>query len=164
MAEQTSESKKISKVKSKNLVKLPTRKQDVGGNSDIVLAEIDEERAVKPIAEDSEAMQGLGRYILATRKNGNWNTDFEPKLLKDLLDENEVTISEAVKAFKKAYSDHYTPASGIEWRHLWKHIEEMRKGRDRRYYTYEEMINICDKENITTDHFEFIEEDKFKRK
>jgi hypothetical protein len=110
------------------------------------------------IADDPQLMQGLGRYILATRKNGNWNTDFEPKLLQSLLDEHDVTVEEAVKAFKKAYSDHYTPSSGIEWRHLWKHIEEMRKGRERRLFSYREMMDICDKERINTDHFERLPE------
>ena len=110
------------------------------------------------IAESKSARQGLGSYILATRPNGSWNTDFEPQLLRHLLKEHEVTIAEAIKAFKKAYSDHYTPASGIEWRHLWKHIEEMRKGRERRLYSYREMQNICDKENINTDHFERLDD------
>lgn len=156
MAESTN--KKTLKKKSKSLVKIPVNQNGIAGSSEIVLSEIDKQRAMQPIAEDSEALGGLGRYILATRKNGNWNTDFEPKLLKDLLDEHEVTISEAVKAFKKAYSDHYTPASGIEWRHLWKHIEEMRKGRERRLYSYREMQNVCDKEKINTDHFDRLDE------
>lgn len=134
----------------------------VQGSGGVFLEPVDDPD--KPIAESTSARQGLGSYILATRPNGEWNTEFEPKLLAQLLKENNVTIREAITAFKKAYSDHYTPASGIEWRHLWKHIEEMRMGKDRRYYTYQEMLNIVDRENITTDHFQFIDKDKWKRK
>lgn len=103
------------------------------------------------------------RMILATRKGGDWHNIYEQGLLKMTLEDHDVTAIEAYRAWKKAYSDQYTPASGIEWRHLWKQIEEMRMGRDRQYYSYTEMLNICDRENISTDHFEIDPAEKQKQ-
>lgn len=121
-----------------------------------------------PIAKSKKAFTGLCLYILTTRPNGKWRSDFEPALLRDLMEDRQVTIEEAFTAFFEAFSDRFTPGTGIEWRHLWNHIEEQRLGRDRRLYTYEEMLNIIDKENIDTDHFEIVKEGDtvlgFKRK
>ena len=106
----------------------------------------------------------FSHMMLTTRKSGAWNTEYESGLFQQVLKMNEVTCKELYDSFFKAYSDQYTPSSGIEWRNLWKHIEEARMGKDRTYYTYDEMLSICHKDYISTDHFEFIEKDKWKRK
>lgn len=127
------------------------------------LVEIPDDKLQTKIAQNNSSLKSFSKLLLATR-NGSWNSDVEPLLLKQMLNEYEVTIGEAIEAFKKAYSDHYTPKSGIEWRHLYKHIEEMRKGRDRQYYSYREVLNICDREDITTDHFTRVESEVSRQK
>lgn len=71
-----------------------------------------------------------------------------------------ITERELNDAFWLAYADAYVPATGIEFRHLWKHIEVMRKGSTKRTYTYEEMLNYCDKNGIGTDSFSIYKEEK----
>lgn len=108
--------------------------------------------------------ESFGKMVLSTRQGGQWNNQYEPGLLQKVLKDNTVTCKELHDAFYKAYSDHFTPQTGIEWRHLFKHIEKSRHGSGDKFYTHNEMLNICHKEKITTDHFQFIEKDKFKRK
>lgn len=117
-----------------------------------------------PAWKNKDFMAGFSHMLLSSRRQSQWNNDHEFAMIREAARNQGVTCRELYEAFWRAYSDHYTPASGIEWRHLWKHIEEMRKGRDRRYYTYKEMLDVCDREHIDTDHFEYIEEDKWKRK
>lgn len=113
-----------------------------------------------PVQENSLAgtheqfFTAFSHMLIATRSSGDWNSEYEQGLLQMMMNEHGVTCFEAYKAFMYAYGDRFTPSSGIEWRHLWNYIEEMRKGRDRQYYSYREMLNIVDKENLTTDHFE----------
>ena len=108
--------------------------------------------------------ESFGKMVLSTRQGGQWNNQYEPGLLQKVLKDNSVTCKELHDAFYKAYSDHFTPQTGVEWRHLFKHIEKSRHGSGDKFYTYNEMLHICHKESITTDHFDFIEKDKFKRK
>lgn len=79
------------------------------------------------------------------------------------LDRFKVTEIELNNAFWNAYADTYVPSSGIEFRHLYKHIEKERHGSGDRLYSYKEMLNIVDKEKITTEHFEIVEKDKWRR-
>ena len=84
---------------------------------------------------------------------------------KEACNRNSVTCQELIDAYWNAYSDPYVGRDGIQWRHLWKHIEKFRHGSGEKLYTYKEMLNIVDRENITTDHFEFISDSKlWKRK
>lgn len=41
-----------------------------------------------------------------------------------------VTEKELENGFWRAYADHYTPSSGIEFRHIYKHVQKMRNGED----------------------------------
>jgi len=54
--------------------------------------------------------------------------DGEFTLLSIALRRNQVTIDEAMNAFWKAYADSYVPQGRIQFRHLWKYIDEARKG------------------------------------
>lgn len=38
-----------------------------------------------------------------------------------------VTEKELEEGFWRAYADHYTPQSGIEFRHIFKHISQIRE-------------------------------------
>lgn len=63
-----------------------------------------------------------------------------------------------IDAFWKAHADPYvSTATGIQFRHLWKHIEKERGG-DKQSYTYEEMLNKMDKDKITQDCFVMTDE------
>lgn len=116
---------------------------------------------------NNQFMKGLVRLVLHTRQGGKQNEiRVELNLMKMMFQEHGVTAEEAYEGFKQAYSDQYTPQSGVSWRHIYKHIEEMRKGVDRKLYTYGEMLRICDKEEISTDTFEHVKEvfDKVREK
>lgn len=80
------------------------------------------------------------------------------------LERFEITEQELNDAFWEAYADPYVPSTGTEFRHLWKHINKKRLGSGDKLYTYREMLNICHRESITTDHFEFIDKEQWKRK
>lgn len=113
---------------------------------------------------DNHFLSAFGKMLLSTRASGSWNNEYEPELLQKVLKDNQVTCKELHDAFYKAYSDHFTPQSGIEWRHLWKHIEKSRLGSGDKIYTRKEMLDIVHRENIDTDHFEFLAKDQWKRK
>lgn len=117
-----------------------------------------------PAHNNKDFMTGFSHMLLSSRKKSEWSNSHEFPMIREAAKQNEVTCKELYNAFWKAYSDQYTPASGIEWRHLWKHIEKMRLGRDRQLYTYNEMLNICDKEMIDTDHFEPVKDEDEKVK
>lgn len=53
-------------------------------------------------------------------------SDTEASMLREAMRRDKVTAYELNQAFWSAYKDHYTPSSGIEWRHLWKHIQAIR--------------------------------------
>lgn len=74
------------------------------------------------------------------------------------LERFEITEKELNDGFWKAYADPFIPSTGVEFRHLWKHIEVMRKGEDRRSYTWEQMLLKADKEGIPMAQFSIIDE------
>ena len=115
-------------------------------------------------SSNKEFFKSFGRMLLSTRSSGKWNNQYEPGLLQKVISDNQVTCKELHDAFYKAYSDAYTPQSGIEWRHLWKHIEKSRLGSGDRLYTYQEMLGVVHREHITTDHFERVGDDQWRRK
>ena len=39
----------------------------------------------------------------------------------------KVTEEELKEGFWRAYADHYTPQSGIEFRHIYKHVQKIRE-------------------------------------
>lgn len=83
----------------------------------------------------------------------------DKQIFMKALQKFAVTEKELYEAFWMAYADPYVPASGIEFRHLWKHIEVMRYGYDRRSYTYEEMHDEMHKRGIdSTDAFQMTTE------
>ena len=83
---------------------------------------------------------------------------------REACQREEVTCKELIDAYWKAYSDPYVGKEGIQFRHLWKHIEKARLGSGDRLYTYNEMLHVCDKEHITTDSFTLVEIDQWRRK
>lgn len=106
----------------------------------------------KIVARQPEVFTAFTLMIESTRPKPM--SDREASMLRAAMIRDKVFPGELYQAFWAAWKDPYLPASGIEWRHLWKHIEQDRYGRDRQLYSYREMLNICSKEHITTDHFE----------
>lgn len=92
----------------------------------------------------------------------NLTTDLQKGIFLKALERDEVTEKELNDSFWCAYRDAYVPSTGIEYRHLYKHIEVMRKGEGRRSYTYEEMLAKMHKDTINQDAFTMIEELDFK--
>lgn len=72
----------------------------------------------------------------------------------------ELTSNETREAFWRAYADAFVPSTGIEFRHIYKHVLEIRKesgeGKTLKLYSYEEAIRYCEKtygHSKLTDHF-----------
>lgn len=70
----------------------------------------------------------------------------------------KITEKEMEESFWLAYADPYVPSTGIEFRHIWKHIEVLRKGSSRKSYTYDEMLYDMQKRGITTEAYTMIDE------
>lgn len=108
----------------------------------------------EPAHSNKQFMAGFTLMMLAGSGLSEFQNGTEVSLLKEAFRRHEVKPSEAVNAFWEAYGDPYVKAGEIKFRHLWKYIERQRKGRDGRLYSYREMVNLVDKEKITTEHFE----------
>ena len=57
----------------------------------------------------------------------NLNEDYQRRAFMEALRRFNVTDKELEDGFWKAYADHFTPASGIEFRHIYKHVLESRE-------------------------------------
>jgi hypothetical protein len=111
--------------------------------------------------ENKDVIKGV---IYLIESSGASYNDVAIWAFKEVCKRNEVTCQELIDAYWKAYSDPYVGKEGIQWRHLWKHIEKSRLGSGDKFYTYHEMMTIIHNECINTDHFEFLEKDKWRRK
>lgn len=80
-------------------------------------------------------------------------------MMREAMKRNAVTCEEAIEAFWKAYADPYVSQGRIEFRHMWKHIEKMRKGEDGKTYTYEQMLTKMQKESLPMECFDMIDEE-----
>lgn len=107
--------------------------------------------------ENRDVVKGVVYLIESAGSDYN---DISLWAFKECLNRNNVTCQELIDAYWKAYSDPYVGKEGIQWRHLWKHIEKSRVGSGSKLYTYNEMLNIVDKEYIDTDHFESVKTDE----
>lgn len=89
-----------------------------------------------PAHSNETFMESFGELLLSTRKGGNWNTPFEFGMMQEAMARMKPPPSpvEVYNAFWKAYGDKYTPATGIEWKNICKHIEEARE----KFYTLPE--------------------------
>ena len=88
----------------------------------------------------------------------NLNDASSQAIFVKALDRFKITEKELNEGFWQAYADPYVPQSGLEFRHLWKHIEVMRKGEGRRSYTYEQMLVKMDQDKISMEAFSMIDE------
>ena len=88
----------------------------------------------------------------------NLPTDFDKSVFMKAIKKFEITEEELSEGFWKAYADPYVPASGIEFRHIFKYVEVMRKGEARKTFTYEEMLNDSEKKGIPQDSYSMIDE------
>ena len=112
--------------------------------------------------ENKDVVKGV---IYLIESSGAQYNDIAVWAFRESCSRNDVSCKELIDAYWKAYSDPYVGKEGIQWRHLWKHIEKHRHGSGEKLYTYDEMLNIVDKQKITTDHFQFIKDSKlWKRK
>lgn len=59
----------------------------------------------------------------------NLDKDFERMGFLKALERFQVTEKELEYGFWEAYADHFTPQSGIEFRHIYKHIKQKRDSR-----------------------------------
>ncbi|MEQ9091813.1 MAG: hypothetical protein RIE52_12025 [Balneola sp.] len=155
-----SNTQKISETGLKTLGKTKSIKLPVLVNNNLSIGEI-EYKSNEQITSNEDFAMGIIYLIESSGANYDkiaiWS-------FKEACKSFEVTCDEAIEAYWLAYRDPYVGKEGIQFRHLWKHIEKIRNGSGTKLYTYQEMLSICDKEHISTDHFEFIEKEKWKRK
>lgn len=104
--------------------------------------------------ENKDVIKGIVYLIESSGANYG---DIAIWAFKESVSRNNVTCQELVEAYWKAYQDPYVGKEGIQFRHLWKHIEKMRTG-DGSIYTYEQMLNKMDKEKIPMEAFTMIDE------
>ena len=57
----------------------------------------------------------------------NLNEDYQRRAFMEALKRFNVTEKELEDGFWAAYADHFTPASGIEFRHIFKHVQKNRE-------------------------------------
>lgn len=90
------------------------------------MEEIDNEVAAH---KNETFMQCMAPLILATKKNGQWNSPFEYGMMQEAMRRMDPPPSpvEVYNAFWKAYGDKYTSAAGIEWKNIASFIQEIRE-------------------------------------
>lgn len=132
-------------------MKLPIRT-----DGDVQTALLDIENSV-PVCDNADFCKGL--FLMIAGDRGRLS-EMQKWVLLEACERNNVMPKEMYNAFWKAVSDSYVPKTGIEFRHLWKYIEKERYGEDGRLFTYEKMLQYCDKNHCTTDVFEMIKEEK----
>lgn len=118
----------------------------------LVKFEVDNSVAVHT---NKEFFTSFTHMLIATRRIPEEISPYEIPMLHEAMKRENVMPEELYEAFWKAYRDPYVPNTGIEWRHLWKHIEESRNVSD--LYTYDEMAQICDRDNLPREAFEFVD-------
>ena len=57
----------------------------------------------------------------------NLNEDYQRRAFLEALQKFSVTEKELEDGFWGAYADHFTPSTGIEFRHIYKHVLESRE-------------------------------------
>lgn len=77
-----------------------------------------------PAHEQEQFFTAYMTLISQTRRHDISMT--ENQMILYSMKRKECTPSECVDAFWKAFDDPYVPASGIEWRHIAKHIDDAR--------------------------------------
>lgn len=105
--------------------------------------------------ENKDILKGV---IYLIESSGASYNDISIWSFREACERNNVNCQELIDAYWQAYSDPYVGKEGIQWRHLWKHIEVMRKGEDRKSYTYEQMLTKMDREYISMEAFTMIDE------
>jgi hypothetical protein len=108
-----------------------------------------------PAAENTDFLKGMTMMIAVSSGKENLSK-LEKWMLIEACEKQNVMPKEMYDAFWKAYSDPYVPKTGIEFKHLWKHIEKDRYGEEGKLFTYEKMLQYCDRNSCTTDIFEII--------
>lgn len=112
-----------------------------------------------PVHENAEFLKGL-TLMIAVSAGKKKLSKLEKWMLVEACEKHQVMPKEAYQAFWKAYGDPYVGKEGIQFRHLWKHIEKSRYGENGRLYTYEQMLDYCDDHHCSTDNFVMVEDQK----
>ena len=80
-------------------------------------------------AESDENMMIL-MNMMALLSGTNAMSEKDVKIFKLAFSTFKISFEEAYTALWKAFADAYVPSTGIEFRHIYKHIEERRKAND----------------------------------
>lgn len=110
-----------------------------------------------PVHENGEFLKALSLMLAVSVGKKNL-AKLEKWMLVEACEKHRVMPEEMYRAFWKAYGDPYVGKEGIQFRHLWKHIQKERYGQEGRTFTYEQMLDYCDKKNCSTDVFSLVDE------
>ena len=93
----------------------------------------------QPVIENNDILQGV---IFLIESTGASYSDIQIWAFRESCKRENVTCQELIDGYWKAYSDRFVGKEGIQWRHIWNHIEVARKGDSRKVYTYFEMVDM----------------------
>lgn len=79
-------------------------------------------------SKNMELVKSVARLI-------NISDDIHAQLFIKAVKRFELTENELVDGFWRAYADHMIPSSGIEFRHIFKHVTQIREEKDREFFT-----------------------------
>lgn len=134
-------------------IKLPVRATDAGGNSNLKIANIKYDPDA--IASTDEKFCKGMVYLMETQ-GANYDA-ISIWAFREACERNNVTCQELYDAYWKAYADPFVGKEGIQFRHLWKHIEQSRTGGSR-IMTYNQMLNDMHKNNYSMSMYKQINE------
>lgn len=125
-----------------------------GLESKLVVGEV-EYREKQAVADNKQFAMGIIYLIESDGANYDsiaiWN-------FRKACERFDVTCQEMIDAYWRAYSDPYVGKEGIQFRHLWKHIEKNRLG-EGKVYTYDEMIDLVTSKKYPQEAFEMTNEE-----
>jgi len=94
----------------------------------------------------------LKGVVYLIESNSKKFTDVGLWSFKQAVKMNSVTCQELIDGYWGSYSDQYVGKEGIQWRHLWKHIDEQRTC-GQKPMTYSQMLNDMHRKGLTTESY-----------
>lgn len=113
-----------------------------------------EYRENEPVTDNKQFAMGI---IYLIESDGAEYDEISIWNFRRACEQFEVTCQEMIDAYWKAYSDPYVGKEGIQFRHLYKHIEQHRTGGGKKY-TYDQMIDLVTARKYPQEAFKLIEE------
>lgn len=92
---------------------------------------------LSPIANPCALASHNPELVRSVVANMNIKDENDLKFFSVSLNRHKITQQELEHGFLEAYSDHMTPASGIEFKHIYKHIKLLREEENSPYRVFD---------------------------